>query len=198
LLFGVEIRELSERELPFGAAVAARGLRDNPSVVAVLGDDPLHRERGLTRTFLPFMRHQNHPPIAAWRGDYIVGVAGMAPPGRCQLSLLEVLKMMPRVRPAPRDVRRTMTWLSEWERRDPSQRHWHLGPVAVEGGMRGLGIGGRLMETFAEQMDRAGEVSYLETDKPENVVFYQRFGFEVIEEATVLGAQNWFMLRRPS
>ena len=198
MLFGVEIRELSERELPFGAAVAARGLRDNPSVVAVLGDDPLHRERSLMRTFLPFMRHQKHPPIAASRGDYVVGVAGMAPPGRCQLSLLGVLRMMPRVRPAPRDVRRTMTWLSEWERRDPAERHWHLGPVAVEGGMRGLGIGGRLMEGFAAQMDRAGEVSYLETDKPENVVFYRRFGFEVIEEGTVLGAQNWFMLRRPS
>ena len=43
----------------------------------------------------------------------------------------------------------------------------------------------------------AGDVAYLETDKPENVSFYQRFGFEVTEEAQVLGIPNWFMLRRP-
>jgi ribosomal protein S18 acetylase RimI-like enzyme len=198
LLFGVEIRELSERELPFGAALAARGLRDNPIAVTVLGDDPLHRERSLMRTFLPFMEHQRHPALAAWRGDYVVGVVGMAPPGRCQLSPVEVVKMLPRVRPNPRDMRRTIKWLNEWQRRDPGERHWHVGPVAVEGGMRGLGIGGRLMEAFGEQMDRAGDVAYLETDKPENVSFYQRFAFEVIEEAQVLGIPNWFMLRRPS
>ena len=64
--------------------------------------------------------------------------------------------------------------------------------------MRGLGIGSRLMEAFAERMDRAGDLAYLETDKPENVTFYQRFGFEVIDEALVLGTPNWFMLRRPS
>ena len=78
--------------------------------------------------------------------------------------------MLPRVRPNPRDMRRTIKWLDEWQRRDPDERHWHVGPVAVEGGMRGLGIGARLMEAFAEQMDRAGDVAYLETDKPENVV----------------------------
>ena len=32
---------------------------------------------------------------------------------------------------------------------------------------------------------------------PENVRFYERFGFEVIGEEEVLGNSNWFMLRRP-
>jgi hypothetical protein len=38
-------------------------------------------------------------------------------------------------------------------------------------------------------------LGYLETDKPENVTFYKRFGFEVVDEHPVLGIKNWFMLR---
>ena len=46
------------------------------------------------------------------------------------------------------------------------------------------------------RLDAAGEDSYLETDKPENVALYSRFGFEVIDQAEVLGVANWFMWRR--
>jgi hypothetical protein len=44
-------------------------------------------------------------------------------------------------------------------------------------------------------MDACRAISYLETDKPENVRLYQRFGFRVIESADVLGVRNWFMSR---
>jgi hypothetical protein len=46
-------------------------------------------------------------------------------------------------------------------------------------------------------MDRYGAHSYLETDKSENVRFYQKFEFEVISQASVLEVPNWFMLRKP-
>ena len=44
-------------------------------------------------------------------------------------------------------------------------------------------------------MDSAGALAYLETDKPENVRFYERFGFEVVTEDDVVGVHNWFMTR---
>ena len=47
------------------------------------------------------------------------------------------------------------------------------------------------------RLDGAGEVGYLETDKPDNVRFYERFGYEVVGEQPVLGVPNWFM-RRPA
>jgi hypothetical protein len=53
-----------------------------------------------------------------------------------------------------------------------------------------------MMRVFCARMDAAGEDAYLETDKPINVRFYQRFGFEVVGEQQVLGVTNWFMLRR--
>jgi ribosomal protein S18 acetylase RimI-like enzyme len=194
----VEVRELRRDELGFGAGVASRGLRDNPMTVAVLGEPALRRERMTTRTYGSFLKHMKHPPLAAWRDGYVVGVAGMAPPGTCQLSPMEVVRMLPATRPTRlRDLTRTAHWLGEWEKKDPDRPHWHLGPVAVEGGMRGMGIGSRLMAAFVERMDGLGEAAYLETDKPENVRFYERFGFEVIDEELVLDTRNWFMLREP-
>jgi ribosomal protein S18 acetylase RimI-like enzyme len=59
-----------------------------------------------------------------------------------------------------------------------------------------MGIGTKLMRVFSARMDAAGEDAYLETDKPENVRFYERFGFEIVGEQEVLGVPNWFMTRR--
>ena len=51
------------------------------------------------------------------------------------------------------------------------------------------------MQVFCAQMDAARDDAYLETDKPINVRFYERFGFDVIGEENVLGVQNYFMRR---
>ena len=51
------------------------------------------------------------------------------------------------------------------------------------------------MAEYTRRLDAGGEDAYLETDKPENVALYGRFGFEVVEEAEVLGVPNWFMWR---
>jgi hypothetical protein len=47
-------------------------------------------------------------------------------------------------------------------------------------------------------MDQEHTLSYLETDKFDNVGFYEKFGFRVVEEGAVLGIPNWFMCRAPA
>jgi len=51
------------------------------------------------------------------------------------------------------------------------------------------------MRVFCAQMDAIGETAYLETDKPENVRFYERFGFAVVAEEQVSGVPDWYMHR---
>jgi ribosomal protein S18 acetylase RimI-like enzyme len=85
--------------------------------------------------------------------------------------------------------------LGAWAKHDPEVRHWHLGPIAVDARLQRRGIGSLLMEVFRAQMDAAGDEAHLETDKPVNVRFYERFGFEVVGEQDVLGVPNWFMRR---
>jgi predicted N-acetyltransferase YhbS len=79
---------------------------------------------------------------------------------------------------------------------DLAEPHWHLGPVGVEPTLQGQGIGTALMEEYCARLDNLAAVGYLETDKAQNVAFYEKFGFRTIAEAPVLGTPNWFM-RRP-
>ena len=144
------------------------------------------------------IRDFSHTLVARREDGVIVGVCGMMPPGDClphfgqRLRLLTTLLSI-----GPRAVGRTMRWLGVWEKHDPEERHWHLGPLAVDAHLQGMGVGSRMMQVFCAQMDAAREDAYLETDKPENVRFYERFGYRVVGEQEVLGVTNYFMLRRP-
>ncbi|MBF8286597.1 MAG: family N-acetyltransferase, partial [Dehalococcoidia bacterium] len=190
---------MGRHELTFAAGVLGRGFRDNPITVAVVGGDPLRRMRGAERVLGSYVRLMDHPPLAARRGDWIVGVCGMAPPGTCHPPLLQQLRMVTAMlRSGPVVMSRYLRVSSAWEKQDPADRHWHLGPVAVEPGLQGMSIGSQMLERFCTGMDSEGEVAYLETDKPENVRFYEKFGFETVGETLVLGASNWFMRREPA
>jgi ribosomal protein S18 acetylase RimI-like enzyme len=197
---GLEIGALHASETGEALGVISRGMRDNPIHVAVFGDDPERRTRRLHRLFegafaaMPMARH-----MLAARGDdgEILGVCGMFQPGDCQISPEQQPVIAPYVlENGPEAAERTMQWLGAWAQRDPGERHWHLGPVAVDVHLQGEGIGSKLMRVFSARMDALGEDAYLETDKPVNVKFYERFGFGVVGEEEVLGVPNWFMLRR--
>jgi ribosomal protein S18 acetylase RimI-like enzyme len=80
---------------------------------------------------------------------------------------------------------------------DLLESHWHVGPVGVEPGFQGMGLGGAAMRLLCGELDEHGRLAWLETDKPENVRFYIGHGFEVVEEIAFLSARNWFMRRDP-
>ena len=59
------------------------------------------------------------------------------------------------------------------------------------------GIGSRLLTEHCRRLDAAREVGYLETDERENAVFYRRQGFEIVDQADVIGVASRFMRRSP-
>jgi ribosomal protein S18 acetylase RimI-like enzyme len=141
-------------------------------------------------------RDLSHTIVARDEEGVIVGVCGMMPPGGCRPDLGQQMLLLPTLlRMGPRPAAQVARWLGAWGKRDPEKRHWHLGPLAVDAPLQGLGVGGRLMQVFCAQMDAARDDAYLETDKEINVRFYERFGFRVIGEANVLGVNNYFMHR---
>ncbi len=177
-----------------------RGMRDNPAHIAALGADPEVRLRRIQRLFGGVLGSGMEIQLTAARrpDGVIVGVCGKAAPGACQPRFTTKLKLLPVVfANGPRAGLRTMRWMGVWAKRDLPERHWHLGPVAIDAEYQGFGIGTALMIRFCAEMDAAGEVAYLETDKPINVRFYERFGFETVGEQPVLGTTNWFMRRAP-
>ena len=197
----VTVRELRPDDLREATAIIARGMRDNPLHVSALGRDTGTRAARLGRMFalaLP-MIFKKGILLGAFADETLVGVAGMVPPGRCQPTLLENVKLLPRMIPAiglPAFMR-AGRWLATWAEHDLPEPHWHLGPVAVDAHLRGRGIGTALMVEYCERLDHLAAVGYLETDTAKNVAFYQKFGFEIVAEAAVLDTPNWFM-RRPA
>jgi GNAT superfamily N-acetyltransferase len=174
-------------------------MHDNPLNVTAYGEDPERRRRSLERTFAALFRvFGAQRPICALHAGTVVAVGGIAPAGTCQPTALQRLRFVPSmIAIGPGPAARVGKWLAAWGERDPDQPNSHLGPVAVEPRLQGRGIGSQLMTAYCRALDAAGEVSYLETDKPDNVPFYQRHGYAAIDEADVIGVRNWFMIRQP-
>ena len=195
----ITIDELPSQETEQVADVLARGMRDNPMHVVAFGSDPERREQRLYRLFSRMLSIMDLSVLVARDEDEnVVGVLGMAAPGNCTwaVSTGQRLRMVPVMLPmGPGTTHRMTQWMGKWSSHDPADRHWHLGPVAVEPCLQGQGIGSQLLETFCEQMDEVGEMSHLETDKIENVHFYERFGFSIGGETDILGTRTWFMNR---
>lgn len=199
-LGSIDVRDLRPDEVPQAVGVLARGMRDNPLHVAAYSQDPDRRlrchanlMRGVFRVFRAHLR-----PIAAVRGGTLLGVTGVAPAGTCQATAVEQVRFLPNVAVlGPRGAARFLKWMSTWAHHDPDEPHVHLGPLGVDAHLQGQGIGSLIMGEHCRRLDAGREVGYLETDKPENVRFYERFGYEVVGEAPVIGVPNWFMRRSP-
>lgn len=192
---------ISAEDLRAAGRVLGAAFASSPLERAVRGTIDDRQRRGLVRAYTAACRLPGHVSVA-WRDDRIVGAIRWVESPRCQLRWNQKLTMAPTAIAAfGRGLPRAMTWVSAWSKRDPSEPHVHLGPIGVEPALQGRGIGSQMLAEYCDRLDLAGEAGYLETDKPENVRLYERFGFEVGCHAFVLGVRNWFMWRestRPS
>jgi ribosomal protein S18 acetylase RimI-like enzyme len=194
---GLAIVTLQADRVGDAVGVLSRGMRDNPNNIAAFGPDPERREHCLRRLFAGlFGAVSSQQPLCALDGEALVGVTGVAPPGSCQPTFGERARIAPSILAAgPRSALRVLRWTAAWAERDPEDPHVHLGPLAVEPRRQGQGIGSRILTEHCSKLDEEGQIGYLETDKAENVALYERFGFQVVGEAEIIGVLNWFMWR---
>jgi ribosomal protein S18 acetylase RimI-like enzyme len=215
---GLEVRLLRDQEREAAGSVAARALRDDPLFVYLHGDDPIvrmagsyaafrdapaaHAAGGLRRLVRPRPSTSARPASTVWGAvvdGYVVATAGAAPPGGCFVDQLspELRRRPTGPEGAPGSPDRLARVLAELSAHHCEERHWHVGPVGVEPGLQGRGLGAAVMHLLCELMDSDGEAAFLETEKPENVVFYRRLGFDVVSESQLTGLHTWFMRRPP-
>ena len=99
------------------------------------------------------------------------------------------------LRPLGEAIPQVVRWYSRWCRLDPDEPHVHLGPIGVAPSLQRQGAGTALMQRYVEHLRRENAAGYLETDRWENVAFYQKFGFIVRREEELLGTPIWYMWR---
>lgn len=194
----VEVGDTRPDEVPQAIAVVARAMSTSPMSTAVIHGDEARRVRYLTLFFTRLYKSARHQrPLVARLDGRVIASTNDLVGGACRFGARERLAAVPDLlRTPPAITARSVRWLNDWEHRDPDSPHAHYGPFGVDPALQGRGIGSLVMAEYTRRLDAAAEDSYLETDKPENVALYSRFGFEVIDEAEVLGVANWFMWRR--
>ena len=197
--FHYDIGVLRDQQLDAAAGLCARSMRDNPLHVSVFGADPERRLRRLQRFFsglLPYVQRKGLL-LAAYESEDLIAVCGLLPPGHCLPGRMETFRLLPSLLSSnsPTGLLRLRHWLTTWTRNDLHEPHWHLGPLAVDPPWQKCGVGSRMLATCLAHIDASGAVSYLETDRPVNVAFYEDFGFRTVAQLTVLGVPNWLMLR---
>lgn len=162
------------------------------------------RAAGLPRLFASITRHHHLArggvEVAMSADGAIAGAALWDPPNGWQQSRLADLLTMPSMIRAfgtrvavGGEVAETM------KRHHPAEPHWYLAVIGTDPAVRGTGLGHALMRSRLERCDAEHAPAYLESSKPENVPYYERFGFEVTKEIVIPngGPSLWAMWRNP-
>ena len=64
----------------------------------------------------------------------------------------------------------------------PKEPHFFLFAIGTRPSAQGKGLGSQVMLEGLKMVDQARMPAYLESSKEQNIPFYQRFGFEIVEK----------------
>ena len=125
-------------------------MRDSPNSVAV-SDDPFVRLEMLYSTFATMLGDARVAGVR--RGECVLGVVGAVGPGHCIDAMLpESVRTLDVPAPDATDGARFLYSGSVMAVHDPAEPHWHVGPVGVEPGFQGMGLGRAAMRLLCEEI----------------------------------------------
>jgi len=181
-----------------------RAFQTDPLWTAVMVD-PVQRPGMLVRMFTALIRTTVVAQGVAEKTPDLEGLALWLPPAR-DMGVWAMVKAgfaMPRfvVRLPKSDRKQMIAVLRQvGERREALMPapHWYVPAIGVDPESQGMGFGSVLMKHGIARADRDEAPIYLETETERNVGFYQRLGFDVMEEFTpkAVDVRMWFMARQ--
>ena len=134
-------------------------------------------------------------------GGRVAGAAAWLPPGATPLTgrrRARVSLATSRALVMGRNRRIGLRLLDEVARSQPTEPHWYLALLGIDPTFQRRGLGGALLVSQLSLCDSTSMPAFLETQKVENLLFYERFGFRVLKEISVLSSPKvWQMWRDP-
>ena len=195
----IAARQATSEELRPVADALARAFHDDPVMIWLFGEGDRPRLRRLRRYFgSEAHRHQRHGGTVL-TADGLGGGAFWEPPGQWRMTWPAVLRAAPTLLRCigPR-IPRALRGLDQIERVHPRVPHWYLAVIGTDPPLQGKGMGAALLDPVLIRCDAEGTGAYLESSKPENVPWYERFGFAVTGELNLPdGPPLWSMWRDP-
>lgn len=175
------------------ASTYARAFLDDPIVRWPLPDAPDVQER--VRTVFASIYLGIADDGVIWEAGAADGFAVWIPAGAAEDMFESDAAVQRSLAPLTDDGGERYRMLWDWiEARVPDDV-WYLDAIGVEPSRQGIGVGGALIRHGLEAAAKAGVDAFLETGVARNVPYYERFGFQVIEEGepTSDGPHIWFM-----
>ena len=196
----VESRQARHDDLGPIAGALARAFHDDPVMTWMFGRRDGPRLRRLSRFMASEARrrHHRHGGLVL-TADGHPGAALWDPPGMWRTSWREVARSAPMLARAigPR-IPRALRGLALIERAHPREPHWYLAVLGTDPPQQGRGVGAALIEPVVARCDDESLGAYLESSKPDNVPYYERFGFRTTGQIDLPGGPPlWPMWRDP-
>jgi GNAT superfamily N-acetyltransferase len=179
-----------------------RAFQDDP-VMSWLLPDADRRAAALPVYFGAVARHHFLSGGAAevtTDGSGVGAAALWDPPGHWRQTPREQIAMMPAMVRVFRGRLGPARALGEkMKAAHPSEPHWYLAIIGSDPSARGTGCGHALMRSRLDRCDAEHAPAYLESSNPDNIGYYNRFGFDVTGEITISGGGPtlWPMWRQP-
>ncbi|MGO9558012.1 MAG: GNAT family N-acetyltransferase [Acidimicrobiales bacterium] len=192
-------------QLNDAAAVATRAFQFDPFFVH-LTPRPLMRARGLGiywRSTLASLGSGSEVYGARQPDGRLIGVAAWVRPGSFPLPIPAQIRQgagaLWALWPVPRSLVQGGKYILALEKAHPKDPVWYLNLLVADPSAQRSGVGTKLQEMVLERADEEGVPAYLETQNPDNLPYYRRFGYEVVQELHPVkeGPPLWTLRREP-
>jgi GNAT superfamily N-acetyltransferase len=122
-----------------------------------------------------------------------------SPPDEWEMSTRESLPFLRALLRTPLRLPVAVKFLTRAERMHPDEPHWYLDLVGTRPERQGEGIGAALLRPVLDRCDEEGLPVWTYSSNRQNLAFYHRLGFEVLDEVVLMrGAPTVFPIyRRP-
>lgn len=196
-----EVRDATAADKDAIAAALTSAFHDDPVMLHMM-PRPNGREKKMRALFLGETRRSLKVgavhTTGATTADAVKGAAIWSAPGKWKLGGLELLGQVPLLFSLGLDTPRSLALLSQVEKIHPKEPHWYLNILGTATRHQGKGVGSALIAPVLAKCDEEGVPAYLESSKESNIAFYNRHGFEVMDELQVKGGPKlWPMWREP-
>ncbi len=186
--------------------IAGRAFQDDPTTIFTYPDEKERREKlqyGFRMIYNYGIRHGVTYAISENLEGFIVWLPyDKVYPSTWTMMRYGGFYAMRKVGLKLRAMKRSMTVFNYMETRHKELapfEHWYLQNIAVTPEEQGKGYGSQLLTAMYQKIDSEGLPIYLETNQEQNLPFYQKHGFEVLEQVIIpdTDVPLWCMLRKP-
>jgi ribosomal protein S18 acetylase RimI-like enzyme len=202
--YRIDEKALNRGEMMQATRVGGRAFFNDPFFSFLIPNDK-DRRRSLPIFFRSVFAHMGPKGrVVTVRNeeDIIVGVAAWQMTGGYPLSVGTQLAQLPSSLRAmyrrPKAMGIGYSYMAAITGAHKKDAHWYLMVLCADPSVQRTGVGTLLLEQAFTEIDAEGVGTYLETPRDDNIAYYRRFGFELVDTLQpVEGGAAYYTMWRP-